>query len=150
MSAALSPTMRGLQTLLETGSGVMGAQGGGHTCECRVHPALTHGGLRLLGVLLWAGVPRLPGMAESPGLGQRPVRTWEGPCRGASVEGVAWRKVPTQGRPGGSAVGAWRAGRSLSGVVFPGPLSETGPECWLASSPWWCPPSLLPVSRHPC
>ena len=61
--------------------------------------------------------------------------------------GLLWRtppggRSPPRGGPG--------AGRSLSGVVFPGPLSEKGPECWLGSSPRWCPPSLLPVSLRPC
>lgn len=78
-----------------------------------------HGGLGLLGVLLWAGGPWLPHVAESSVLGQGLLRTqWL--QHGGPGENAAWMTVPTGEGPG------------LRGD---GQKGCTGPSGW---SSWCC------------
>ena len=105
-----------------------------------------HGAHGLLGALLWAGVPRLPGVAKTPELGQR-CEHLEGPCCGAPEEDLHERLSPRRRWPWGSPVAGRRARGPLLGWASQGPLLKRGLSAASILPPVG-PPGPLPVSQH--
>ena len=105
-----------------------------------------HGAHGLLGALLWAGVPRLPGVAKTPELGQRCEHP-EGPCCGAPEEDLRERLSPRRRWPWGSPVAGRRARGPLLGWASQGPLLKRGLSAASILPPVG-PPGPLPVSQH--